>query len=211
MAFAYHVALDVTAKKCVVIGGGSVATRKTKDLLKAGARVLVVSPYLSEQLQELVAMQAIQWIEGEYADTYLKESFLVVTATNDRQINHHIAEYCRTQQILVNSADSTEDSDFIVNACVRRGDLTLSVSTNGKSPALARKIRKDLSKVYGEEYAELVEILAEVRQKVCSKEMDQQIREQFFRNLVYSDLLQLLREGKEKEVRKRVEKCLSAL
>ncbi len=211
MAFAYPVALDVTTKKCVVVGGGKVATRKTKGLLEAGARVLVVSPYVSEQLQELVETQAIQWIEDEYNDKYLKESFLVVAATNERQINHHIAEYCRTQKILVNTVDSAEDSDFIVNACVRRGDLTLAVSTNGKSPALARKIRKDLSKVYGEEYAELVEILAEVRQKVCSKEMDQQIREQFFRNLVYSDLLQLLREGKEKEVRKRVEKCLSAL
>ncbi len=211
MAFAYPVALDVTAKKCVVVGGGKVATRKTKGLFKAGARVFVVSPYLSEQLQELVETQAIQWIEDEYNDKYLKGSFLVVAATNERQINHHIAEYCRTQKILVNTVDSAEDSDFIVNACVRRGDLTLSVSTNGKSPALARKIREDLSKVYGKEYAELVDILAEVRPKVCSKEMNQQIREQFFRELVYSDLLQLLREGKKKEVRKRVEKCLLAL
>ncbi len=135
----YPVALNLRGKFCTVVGGGEVALRKVKSLLAQGAEVTVISPQLH---QELSAMQSqFVWMKSPYKEGQLTGSFLVIAATNDRAVNHEVALWCDENQILVNVVDSLQDSSFIVNSAVRRGDLLLTVSTSGISPALSRQIR----------------------------------------------------------------------
>ena len=133
---------------------------------------------------------------------------MVIAATNNRKVNKSIANDCHQYNILVNVVDSPEDSNFIVNAFFRQGDLTLSVSTNGKSPALARKIKDDLKKIYGPEYGILLDILGEVRLLAPKKISSQTMRKNFFQDIIDSDILEMIRAGYIDGARERVKQCL---
>jgi glutamyl-tRNA reductase len=166
MSSYYPIFLNLKGRRCVVVGGGSVAERKTGMLLEHQASVTVISPTLSIGLQHLAEQGAIQTIIRNYQTGDLEEAFLVIAATDDPCINTAIADQRRKQRALVNVVDDPEISDFIVPALVRRGDITIAVSTAGKSPALARKIRAELEKSFGAEYASLVRLVNEVRSEL---------------------------------------------
>ncbi|MBI2329478.1 MAG: bifunctional precorrin-2 dehydrogenase/sirohydrochlorin ferrochelatase [Chloroflexi bacterium] len=145
----YPIFLNISGKKCVVVGGGAVALRKVKTLLEHGARVEVVSPDLCPELA------------GD-----LEDAVIAIAVTNDSQTNLEVVKEAREKAVLVNVVDDTESSDFIAPSYLRRGDVTIAVSTGGRSPALSRKIRTRLEKDFGEEYASLARLLAEVRTEV---------------------------------------------
>jgi len=166
MSSYYPIFLDLKGRKCVVVGGGSVAERKIGILLEHQASVTVISPTLSQGLQHLAEQGAIQTIIRNYQAGDLEEAFLVIAATDDTCINTAIADQRGKQRALVNVVDNPEISDFIVPALVRRGDITIAISTAGKSPALARKIRAELEKNFGAEYATLVRLVNEVRSEL---------------------------------------------
>jgi len=208
MAFNYPVSLNITQKQCLIVGGGNVALRKVKTLLEAGAVVSVISPRISAEMQKLVDAKSIKWLGSKVNFELLKESFLVIAATNCRDVNRQIANFCHKNSILVNVVDSLEESSFIVNSCLRQGDLTLAISTNGKSPALAKKIKNDLLKLFGPEYALLLEILAEAREIAKEVIKDEKKRNRFFNEMVESDILQIIREYGPEEARERVKTCL---
>jgi len=159
----YPVFLDVRGKRCVVVGGGHVALRKVKVLLEHGASVEVVSPALCPELSQLAEAKTISLLGKDYEPGDLKGAFIAIVATANSNTNQNIADEARRQKIPVNVADSLEQSDFIVPSYLRRGDLTIAVSTAGKSPALARKIRTRLEQNFGEEYASLTGLIEEVR------------------------------------------------
>jgi len=162
----YAISLNICQKKCVVIGGGEVALRKVAALLERGAIVQAIAPTLCSGLSLLADSKAISVLRRNYKPRDLKSAYIAIAATTETKTNKKVAMEARRQGILVNVVDDPEQSDFIVPACLHRGDLTIAISTAGKSPALARKIRTRLEKDFGEEYASLVTLIGEVRSEV---------------------------------------------
>lgn len=203
----YPVCLDLEAKSCVVVGGGKVAERKVQGLLSCSARVSVVSPELTQELHRLSAEGKIEWIDREYLQGDLKEAFLVIAATDDEETQKQVFKEASAGNLLLNVADVPQRCNFILPATARQGDLAVSVSTAGKSPALARKIRVELEKRFGPEYRILVEVLGSVRPKILAAGLPQSENEQIFKKLLHDDMAEWIRKG-EKD---RLEKHLLAI
>ncbi|MBO5365453.1 MAG: bifunctional precorrin-2 dehydrogenase/sirohydrochlorin ferrochelatase [Peptococcaceae bacterium] len=211
MSFSYPVTLNLKNRCCIVIGGGSVALRKVKSLLTEEANVTVISPVLHEELQHLYeAQHSFTWIAQLFQEEMLNGSFLVIAATNNREVNHRAAVWCEAHQVLVNVADSREESSFTVNAAVRRGDLLIAVSTDGASPAISRGIRMELETQFGEEYAIMLEIAESAREEAMRTIPDEKKRREFLQHLADMRLQDLLKTETKEEVQKRVELCLSS-
>jgi len=132
----YPMMVNIKEKKCLVVGGGNVAFRKINELIEYGARVTLVSREINETINLLVKNKekSITYIQDSYKSEYINDAFIVIAATNDSNINYQIARDCKKKDILVNVVDDLESSGFIVPAKVKRGDLTITVSTNGKCP-----------------------------------------------------------------------------
>lgn len=162
----YPVFLDVRGKRCVVVGGGKVALRKVKTLLEYGASVEVVSPALCPELSQLAEAKSISVLDKEYEPGDLRGAFIAIAATAESNTNQKVANEARRQKILVNVVDSWAQSDFIVPSYLRRGNLTIAVSTAHRSPALARKIRARLEQDFGVEYASLADLIEDVRSEL---------------------------------------------
>lgn len=208
MTSMYPVTLKLAGKFCTVVGGGSVAVRKVKSLLEQGAEVTVISPALDE---ELIAIQEqFVWRNSMYSDGMLKGSFLVIAATDSRDVNHAVYEWCEEHQVLVNVVDSLQESSFTVNAMVQRGDFMLAVSTSGISPAVSKKVREDLELQYGPEYGTMLEILEEAREEALRTIGDASKRRRFLQSVASMELPELLKQETKEEVQKRVKLCLSS-
>lgn len=149
--------------RVLVIGGGSVAERKAGGLIAGGARPIVISPTVTAALATWHAAGAIDWQLRRYASGDLVGMFLVVAATNDTQVNAQIAIEAAHLGILANIGDDPAQGNCTTTATVRRGDLLLAVSTNGASPALTARIRRELEATYGEAYANLLDVLQRIR------------------------------------------------
>ena len=165
----YPINLNLQGKHCVVFGGGKVAERKVARLLECGAEVVVVAPEVSAGLAELAGSKRIQHIKGAYDEDYLEEAFLVIGATDDEQVNAAVANECAEMGTLCNIVDDPGRCSFTLPALVVRGDLCVAVSTGGKSPALAKRVRLELEKLYGGEYAEFVDLLGRVRDRLLAR------------------------------------------
>jgi precorrin-2 dehydrogenase/sirohydrochlorin ferrochelatase len=190
----YPVFLDISNRPCTVVGGGLVAERKVWRLLISGALVTVVSPCLTPTLEALEREGKIKVHRSEYDSAYIKGAFLVIGATDRPDVNERIFQDGRKAGILVNIVDDPERCDFILPSVMEQGDLTIAVSTAGKSPALARKIRQDLAEIFGPEYARLTEILGRIREENRGKEPDGEKRTEMYSRLVSSEILKEIRE-----------------
>jgi precorrin-2 dehydrogenase/sirohydrochlorin ferrochelatase len=184
----YSICLDLEARPCVVVGGGKVAERKVLGLLFCSAQVSVISPVLTEELHLQHASGNIQWIDREYRQGDLAQAFLVIAATDDEETQKQVYEEADTNNLLLNVADVPQRCNFILPATLRRGDLTISVSTAGKSPALARKLRMELEKKYGPEYRILVDILGAIRPEILASGLPQSENEDLFKQLLHDDM-----------------------
>ena len=204
----YPINLNLRNRKCVVIGGGTVAERKVKTLLKFGATVVVVSPELSIGLQEMLSRKQITHMASDYDPRYLREALLVIAATADRQINQTVALEADSHNILVNVVDDPELCTFFVPAIACRGDVVIGVSTSGKSPALARRIREQVESYFGLEYSLLADLLGELRDEVKGRYSDTNERNQAFVRVLDSDVLELLAQGHVAEAREKARQCL---
>lgn len=200
----YPVNINLEDAQCLVVGGGSVAERKVNSLLFCGARVTLISPEITSNLNEKAQKGEITYKKRCYKNGDCQGMRTVIVATDSDKINREAAEEAMAANCLVNVVDQPHISNFIVPATVRQGDLQISISTNGKSPALARRIRERLEGEFGPEYAKFLKLIDKVRQKALATMPAEKRRELFYR-LVDSDLLQLIREGKEQEVQKRLE------
>lgn len=159
----FPVNLNLDGERVLVVGGGRVAERKVAQLRAAGAVVTVVAP---EATETLVADPDVRWHQREYRRGEAASYRLVMTATDDPKVNRQVARDGRSANVWVNSADDPANCAFILPAVVRRGDLQIAVSTNGRSPAMARWLRRQLEQRYTEVHAELLEVLSEVRDEV---------------------------------------------
>jgi len=206
----YPLFLKLSGRPCLVVGGGHVAERKIEGLLDAGAAVTVISPEATEPLRQLAQQGRIAWQRKPFAATDLEGEFLAVAATDDQSVNSSIAAVCRARGILVNVADEPGFCDYVVPAVLRRGSLSIAVSTEGKSPLLARKLLADLEQIITEPYGEFLELLGRQREIIKKTVPDILRREAIFRSLVYSDILDLLAAGKRQEAEERIQQCISS-
>ncbi len=205
MTVLYPLYLRLNGEKCLVVGGGNVAARKVQSLLESGADVTVVSPELTSKLSELKKQQKITHLEQEYTEDVLEDVFLVICATNIEEVNQQVAQDCFARKILVNVVDDPPKCNFFVPSVVRQGNLSIAISTNGKSPLLARSIREQLEKVFGSEYGEFLEILGQVRLDLLQTERDPEKRRIVLEQIVQSDILKLLKERRYEDIKERVE------
>ncbi|GAB6146412.1 precorrin-2 dehydrogenase/sirohydrochlorin ferrochelatase family protein [Desulfocicer niacini] len=183
----YPVHLNVKGKTCLVVGGGRVGIRKTRSLLKSGARVTMITPRISaDHAGELT--DKINWISAPYAPHHLKGVCLVFAATDQRELNHQIAQDAKKAGIPCNIADDPPASDFIVPAVVQRGDLILTVSTSGTSPAFAKKLRRDLESQFGEGYAEFLFLMGRIRNQLLAQGHAPEKHKILFSTLIKEDL-----------------------
>lgn len=195
--------LDIKGERCVVVGGGEVALRKAQSLLDCGARVRVISPALCPDLDKMRDSKTIEYIAREYRDNDLDGAMLVVAATDDREVNTQIMQEAESLSMLCNVVDDPELSNFIVPSSLRRGSLTIAVSTGGKSPALARRIRTELEKHFGDEYDSLVSLVEQVRSDLSDRGVSMP-GEVWQQALDLETLARLLRQGRRDEAKSRL-------
>ena len=198
----YPVFLDITEKPCAVVGGGEVALRKTQRLLQCHARVRVITEELSPDWKTLQGKDGLHFIRGEYESSHIEGMFLVIGATNRRDVNERIFQDARERHILVNIVDDPMRCDFILPSLVERGDLSVAVSTGGKSPAMAKHLREELENILGTEYEIALEILGDIRRIVREQNQPSRDNQKIFTQLISSDMLHLIREKDWNSLRK---------
>jgi precorrin-2 dehydrogenase/sirohydrochlorin ferrochelatase len=196
--------LDLCGKKCVVIGGGKVAQRKVLSLLRCGAKVKVISPKCTDKLKKLQIEGKIELIKRPYTFGDIKGSFLAFIATDQEKVNKASLKEAKAEGAFVNVIDNPYECDFVVPSVIKRGDLQITVSTNGKSPMLSKKIREELEETFGEEYREYIHALGNLRELVLEEIDDIHIRRKVFKTIVYSDLLEKYKNRDIKEIRNAV-------
>jgi precorrin-2 dehydrogenase len=205
-AFAYPITVDLTGRPCLVVGGGAIAERKVAGLVEAGARVTVVSPSLTPALLRLATEAPLAWRPREYAPGDAAGFILVMVATDDRVVNATVAAECRERGIFVNCADDPARCDFILPSVLRRGAVTVAVSTGGQSPTLARLLREDLDALLPRDVAPLTEVVADVRRLL--REDGVSLDAERWRRALDGELRSLVAAGRTTEARARLRERL---
>jgi precorrin-2 dehydrogenase/sirohydrochlorin ferrochelatase len=200
--------IGLERRRTVVVGGGKVAARKVAGLLDAGAEVTVISPAFVPELRVL-AGRGVTLISRAYRQGDLADVFLVIAATNNPSINESVWQEAEERGCLVNVVDDPTRCNFIVPAIVRRGEVVVTVSTGGASPALARRLREQLETLIGPEYGELGALLAELRPVLQTRFENEEIRTQAAFRLVDSDLADIIRHRGLDAARARAQELLA--
>jgi precorrin-2 dehydrogenase / sirohydrochlorin ferrochelatase len=187
----YPVFVNLQGKRCLVVGGGEVATRKVHGLLEAEARVVVVSPQLSKPLADLTMHGVIEYQPRPFHTGDVLDCALVIGATDQPEVNMAVYEAAQEHHVWVNIVDTPDACDFIAPAIVRRGALQIAISTGGQSPTLAKRIRMQLEELYGSEYTRLLETLGRERQRIRQLIRDPELRKAYYERLVDAALSKL--------------------
>src|SRR6476469_1834259 len=198
----YIACLRLTGRECLVVGGGEVGLEKVEGLLACDGAVTLVSPDAVPGLEAYAREGSIRWERREFADSDLDGKFLAIAATSNTEVNISVYEGAERRAMLVNVVDVPPICNFILPAIVRNGALAIAISTAGASPALAKRMKREIADAFGEPYARLAEILNEVRGWAKATLPTYQDRKQFFEGIVNGDPdpVELVREGRETEV-----------
>ena len=199
----YIACLKLTGRRCVVVGGGAIGLEKVEGLLACGADVTLVAPAASAALEELAAEGSIRWERREYRSSDLEGTFIAIAATDDTDVNIRIYDDAERRAMLVNVVDVPPLCNFILPAIVRTGPLAIAISTAGASPALAKRIKREIAEQFGEPYARLAELLNDARGWAKQTLPTYQDRKVFLESIVNGDPdpVELLRAGDEQAVR----------
>ena len=203
----YIACLRLTGRDCLVVGGGEIGLEKVEGLLACDGRVTLVAPDAVDELRELAEESSIAWERREYRDSDLDGKFLAIAATNDTDVNISVYDGAERRAMLVNVVDVPSLCNFILPAIVRTGPLAIAISTAGASPALAKRIKREIADAHGEPYARLAVILNDARGWAKASLPTYQDRKQFFEGIVNGDPdpIELIREGREREVLELIE------
>lgn len=196
----FPVMLAVEGRRVLVVGGGKVAERKVETLLEYGAEVLLVSREVTPALQALAESGRIHYLGQAYEPSCLSGAFLAVAATDDAELNHVVSEDAQARGILINAVDQPADCTFILPSIVKRGDLVLAVSTSGRSPATAKRIRRSLETLFGPEYALFLRMMGCIREAVMALGLTQEENSRVFHELAGSRALEAIGRGAWPEV-----------
>lgn len=205
----YPVFLALQGKLCLVVGGGDVAARKVASLLECGAAVRVVSPTLLPELETLTEQGKIAVDRRPYAPDDICGASLVIAATNQPAVNRLVALHCQQRKIPVNVVDAPELCDFLVPATIRRGPLTIAVSTGGTLPSMARKIRRKLEEDFDQNYGLLLAALGSARSRVLEEIADSGRRKRIFSALAAADLLSVVEAEGVAALEKEIERLIA--
>lgn len=201
MGFRYPVVLDLEGRRCVVVGGGTVAEHKVRGLLEAGAVVIVVAQEATDGLTALAGDGAVALVSRPYRPGDLEHAFLAIAATDDTAVNAEVFGEARQRGVLLNAVDDSQHCDFAAPSVVRRGDLSISVSTAGQAPALARRLREVLGRQFGDEWGELVAVLASAREEaLAGREAGFAEWARRWQHALSYDLAGMVRDGRVDEV-----------
>lgn len=199
----FPVNLDLRGRRVLVVGGGPVAARKAASLLRSGANVTVVAP---SAVSELAEDPDIRWHRREYRRGEVASYRLAITATNDPNVNAQVARDGNAANVLVNSADDPANCSFILPAVITRGDLQITVSTNGRSPAFARWARQKLEREFTDVHARVLDLLSEVRDEARAEHATSELPG--WDDALDDELIDLVAQGRDDEARERVRAAL---
>ncbi|MBS1808880.1 MAG: bifunctional precorrin-2 dehydrogenase/sirohydrochlorin ferrochelatase [Acidobacteria bacterium] len=197
----YPICLDLKGRPVLVVGGGVIAEGKILQLVEAAAQVHVVSLSITENLTQLVRSSVITFRQGEFKDDDLTDKVLVICATNQPAVNEFVAHAAANRRMLCNVVDQPALCNFITPSLVMRGDLQISISSSGKSPTVAQRVKREISELIGPEYEILLEIAAELRAQVRTIIPTFEGRRDFLRSFADSEALDLIRQGRESDAR----------
>ena len=206
----YPIYLDIEDRSVIIIGGGNVCARKAETMMKYGARVTVVSPEFTEEIEQWAREGCLALKRKEYDAGDLDGANIVIASTDVQAVNEQIAADCRARRIPVNVVDVTPLCEFIVPAIIESGSIQIAVSTGGKSPAVARTLKEDLQRSIGPEYAEVNDVLGTLRdgaKRVLPTDVD---RKRFFDGIIAHGILPMLREGKRREAYETIARACEA-
>ena len=195
----YPIYIDIEDRNVVIVGGGNVCARKAETMMKYGARVTIVSPEFTAEMEQWARDGVLAIRRKEYEEKDLDGASMVIASTDDQCVNGRVARDCRRRKIPVNVVDVTHLCEFIVPAIVERGSIQIAVSTGGKSPALARTLKEDLQKFVGPEYDEINQVLGTLRKgakKTLPTDVD---RKRFFDAIIAEGVIEMVRDGRRRE------------
>jgi precorrin-2 dehydrogenase/sirohydrochlorin ferrochelatase len=198
----YIACLRLSGRRCLVVGGGDVGLEKVEGLLACDGAVTLVAPDAIPELEEYAREGSITWERREFREDDLEGKFLAIAATNDTDVNISVYDGAERRAMLVNVVDVPPLCNFILPAIVRSGPLAIAISTAGASPALAKRMKREISDQFGEPYARLAVMLNDVRGWAKGTLPTYQDRKEFFEGLVNGDPdpVELVRDGREAEV-----------
>ena len=199
----YIACLRLSGRRCLVVGGGDIGLEKVEGLLACDADVTLVAPEAHPALQELAAEGSITWERREYVPELLEGCLIAIAATDDTEVNIRVFDDAERRAMLVNVVDVPPLCNFILPAIVRTGPLAVAISTAGASPALAKRMKREIADLFGEAYADLAVMLNDVRGWAKATLPTYQDRKEFFESIVNGepDPIQLLRAGQADRVR----------
>src|SRR5262249_3195548 len=203
----YIACLRLTGRRCVVVGGGDVGLEKVEGLLACDADVTLIAPDAIAPLRELAQEGSIGWEQRPYATGDLEATFMVIAATSETGVNIPVFEDAERRAMLVNVVDVPPLCNFILPAIVRQGPLAIAISTAGASPALAKRLKREIGEAYGEPYARLAVILNDHRGSAKATLPTYQDPNEFFEGIVNGDPdpVELIKDGRETEVQRLIE------
>jgi precorrin-2 dehydrogenase/sirohydrochlorin ferrochelatase len=191
MTVYYPAFINLNGKNCVVVGGGKVAERKILSLIRCGAKVKVISPVITDTLEKYKTKKQIKHIKRKYRKGDLKNAFLVIAATSDKETNKRVSDEA---DCLINAVDMPEMANFIVPSVINRGMMTIAISTSGASPAMAKAVRKEIEMLYNKDFGKFLAFLKKLRARAIKEISDKKTRERFFKNLTSKEIIKTLRE-----------------
>jgi precorrin-2 dehydrogenase/sirohydrochlorin ferrochelatase len=193
--------LRLQGRECLVVGAGKIAADKIKGLLAHGARVTVVSPRAVARIQAQARTGRIRWEKRVFRASDVESAFLVVSATNSADVNEEVYCACRERGVLCNAVDDPERCDFYYPAVVRRGPLQIAISTNGKSPALASRLRKEIEQQFGPEWAGWIEHIGRARREVLEQQIPSQERRRKLLDMASPEAFRVFRRNSRRSGR----------
>ena len=193
----YPVFLNLTERRCVIIGGGQIAEGKISKLLDSGAKIIVISPDATQGIRGFAERGQIELDLRKYQEGDLQGAFLAIAATNDRVVNQEIFEEAEKQGILLNAVDDMPRCSFIAPSIVERGPVTVAISTGGASPALARKLREKMEVSSALDWADATSVLSKTRQIIKDKQIA--VDPQRWQCCMTDELLTMIQAGHENE------------
>ena len=179
----FPIFLKLEGRRCLVVGAGKIAMGKIRGLLQAGASVEVVAPWAVPQIEEWFGQGLLNWKARNFEPSDLDNVSLVIAATPLREVNSQIFREARLRNVLCNSVDDPENCDFYYGAIVQRGDLQIAISTNGRSPALAQRLRQELEEQFGPEYETWLQELGVARDQMFGAKLDVEARKKLLHEL----------------------------
>ena len=203
----FPVNLNIKNRLCVVVGCGNVGERKILNLIRHKPKIRVISNDFTENILKL--SDKMELIHSAYKSEYIKDAFMVFICTNRKDLNLEIYRDAKKNNSLVNIVTHPELCDFSIPSVIERGDLKITISTNGKSPALSKKIRKELEERFGNEYSELLNLMDKIRKKQLSSGSNSNDNRLLFKKIIESDILDLIKKKERNKINERIKRIFN--